>query len=589
VEEERVACRPVRPDITCGETITPQEPTASLPPHHSARLVWEVFTGGAAPWKTLEPVASSAQPASGQAMDSTRALTLDGIVEINLPPTMVQTSLGAVATPLFYVRCRLLGGAFDTPPIILDIAPNSVAAEQAVPVWHTFAIAAGVVPAGPVPQPAATQLATARLDMHVDATGMIQALTFFDPAPAPSRPDIAVLAYVAPVGGTPGQLTIELDLVGVGDGRPDQTALLPHAPLLVENLRLFTHAAGTWQEWERRDDLDASHRTDLHFVLDAMSGEIQFGTGERGRVPADGALILAAYRATQADRGNVGAGAVTRPASPTTSPRNTVLLAALQPTDRAQLSRVTINRAPARGGAATEDVIAAIGRVVETIYAHQRLLDLCAEMQCHSLDQVNGSRVRAIKAPTRAVNLLDIERMALDVPGTRVARARAWAALHPDYPCLDAAGVVTVVILPDMPVASPEPSQGLLDAVWRYLNRRRMLCTRLFVVGPRYLMVQVQARVRVRPGAKAARVRQDIVSALDRFLDPCTGGPDGLGWPFGRDVYRSEILKLLHDVPGMDHVLDLSLSAIDGEPQCGNLPLCPTWLVAHGTYQIDVG
>ena len=147
--------------------------------------------------------------------------------------------------------------------------------------------------------------------------------------------------------------------------------------------------------------------------------------------------------------------------------------------------------------------------------------------QCQTFDQLERQRVRALQAPTRAVNLLDIERLALDVPGTRVARVRAWAAVHPDYPCLQAPGVVTVVVVPDMPLARPEPSQGLLQAVKRFLDRRRIVGTRVEVVGPHYLEVSVRARVRTRPHTNTTRVQTQIHQALNAFLDPRSGGPDG--------------------------------------------------------------
>jgi hypothetical protein len=38
----------------------------------------------------------------------------------------------------------------------------------------------------------------------------------------------------------------------------------------------------------------------------------------------------------------------------------------------------------------------------------------------------------------------------------------------------------------------------------------------------------------------------------------------------------------------VDHVLELSLNAAGGEPQCGNIAVCPTWLVTPGAHQIDV-
>jgi hypothetical protein len=100
--------------------------------------------------------------------------------------------------------------------------------------------------------------------------------------------------------------------------------------------------------------------------------------------------------------------------------------------------------------------------------------------------------------------------------------------------------------------------------------------------------VSVDARVRARPYANVDDVKQRILDALYTFFDPRRGGPAGLGWPFGRDVYRSEVLQVLDGVPGVDHVIHLSLSADGGEPQCGNLTLCPTWLVTPLMFQIAV-
>jgi hypothetical protein len=79
-----------------------------------------------------------------------------------------------------------------------------------------------------------------------------------------------------------------------------------------------------------------------------------------------------------------------------------------------------------------------------------------------------------------------------------------------------------------------------------------------------------------------------VVAALNKFLDPLVGGPEGSGWPFGRDVYRSEIMRIIDEVPGVDYVASLELIGGDGQPQCGNVCLSPTWLVAAGTHQINV-
>ena len=42
--------------------------------------------------------------------------------------------------------------------------------------------------------------------------------------------------------------------------------------------------------------------------------------------------------------------------------------------------------------------------------------------------------------------------------------------------------------------------------------------------------------------------------ALYTFLNPFTGGVDGTGWPFGRDLYLSEVYGLLQRIPSVDYV-----------------------------------
>jgi hypothetical protein len=79
-----------------------------------------------------------------------------------------------------------------------------------------------------------------------------------------------------------------------------------------------------------------------------------------------------------------------------------------------------------------------------------------------------------------------------------------------------------------------------------------------------------------------------IVKALDDFFNPLTGGPEQTGWPFGRDVYRSEVLQVIDEVMGVDHVIELELSAEGCGPQCGNICLAPGWLVSAGEHVIEV-
>ena len=564
----------IEAEARAQHALLPQAPPVeSLLAHHSARTLWEIRVGGA--WVRLLPAGPA--PLAGTVKDDTRSFTLDGFVEIVAPAGLQPEVLGASAEPLFYLRCRLESGAPDRPPMLLDVAPNSVAAIQSVPVWQSFRIASGAALAGAPPQPGSTARLT--LAMGGDREREILSLSF----DATTGPDIPVYSYVPPAGDRAGEITLALALAGTGTGLPNQAVDLPCAPADTAGFGLYTLHSGAWRQWNLVADFDARGRADDVALLDPTEGRIVFGSGERGRPPEEGCLIFVTCRATLAQAGNVPAGTVLKPAA---SPRNKTLLAGIPEAARAQL--VAAGRQAAAGGAPAEDLASAAGRAVETLHAHERLLELAAGMKRDSLDQIDRARVRAVRPPTRATNLLDIERLALETPGARIARARAWPSLHPAWPCLHAPGVVTVVVVPDAPGPRPVPSQGLLNAVWRYLYPRRMLCTRLEVVGPRYLEVSVNATVELKAGAGAEGAEKRIRAALSQYLDPRTGGPGSMGWPFGRGVFRSEILQLLDNVPGVDHVVTLALEGNGNTSPCGDLLACPASLVAAGEHAIAV-
>ena len=132
------------------------------------------------------------------------------------------------------------------------------------------------------------------------------------------------------------------------------------------------------------------------------------------------------------------------------------------------------------------------------------------------------------------------------------------------------------------------PSEGLLQAVGAYLDRRRVVGTHVDVVGPGYTEIGVTARVRARVGADQTTVRNDVIAALRALFDPLSGGMDGDGWPFGRTVYRAEVLQAIDGVPGVDTVLSMTMSA-DGQPaQCGNVCIGPTQLITSGQHVVEV-
>ena len=114
----------------------------------------------------------------------------------------------------------------------------------------------------------------------------------------------------------------------------------------------------------------------------------------------------------------------------------------------------------------------------------------------------------------------------------------------------------------------PVPSLALRAAVARTLHSAGwggLPTRRLRVEPPTYVDVAVTVRLRV-PAALAAQVEQAATAALVELLHPTDGGPDGRGWPFGRRLWESDVLRALDGVDGIDRVDGVELTRLDGRP-----------------------
>jgi predicted phage baseplate assembly protein len=378
---------------------------------------------------------------------------------------------------------------------------------------------------------------------------------------ASTDPQFRLLSFQAPIAGVPGSLCWEAELLGFGDSLANQQFALPNPPVKASSVQIYTLENGKWHAWELRRDFYASTRKDFHVVLNATTGTVFFGNGEKGRVAPANCEVFATNLLTRAQSSNLPSGSINQLAG---SPHNRAVLydPAAMPDGWTKLKnelQSVINPLAAWGGAAAE-----------------------------TIDQAAGEADQLVESSGRAVTLADYEQLAANTPGTRVARVTAIANMHPDFPCYSAPGMVTVIVLPYLPQGSPVPTPGLLAAVSAYLRPRRVIGTRVEVVGPTYLEVAVQATVQSITGTNRMNLQQAIVTALNTFLDPLVGGPDGTGWPFGRDVFRSEIMKVIDAGAGVDYITSLALLADGGQPQCGNVCLGATWLIQAGTHQITV-
>jgi hypothetical protein len=287
-----------------------------------------------------------------------------------------------------------------------------------------------------------------------------------------------------------------------------------------------------WVRWHQVPDFYSSGPRDRHYVLDHLAGRIYFGDGQHGMIPPQGRnnVRAALYRTGGGPRGNRGARTITQ------------LKAALPYIDGVS------NYEAASGGAEAE-----------------------------SLESVKERGPKALRHRDRAVTVQDFEDLAY-AAAPNVARARALAAHDTNN-----AGQIGIILVPQSTEAQPIPSLELINRVEQYLLARAAPTVRLWLAGPEW--VRVTATVDIVPVSFEAvdALLREVRTALQRFLHPLTGGPDGSGWDFGRRPHRSDLFALLESIAGVDYVRHL---AVQEEPPAPEWP--DRFLVFSGDHVITV-
>ena len=349
------------------------------------------------------------------------------------------------------------------------------------------------------------------------------------------------------IGGTVSAshcLRMAGELLGRSNGTPGQKFALHNSPVLPrqegETLEVETEKEGVFEAWREVSDFSESAPSDLHFTLDSVTGEIQFGplirqpSGQElqyGRVPAMGRrLRFTGYRWGGGVVGNVG--------------KNTIR------TLKSSLPYVAtvVNFAAATGGTDAETLESAMMRAP-----------------------------RILRNQTRAVTADDFEYLAVEA-SEDVARAKCLASGKGSDSQAVPPGVVRLLLVPrvddlegPIPRAQLELLNSVRSTVQDYLDERRLLAMRVEIAPPEYQPVAVDAQVRVKPGVDFDRVIANVKRRLYQYINPVWGGPRGQGWPFGRGLFASEIYSVIQSVPDVDYVETAQLFAVDWENGQRNL------------------
>jgi len=341
------------------------------------------------------------------------------------------------------------------------------------------------------------------------------------------------------------RIAVVNELLGEGDGRPDQLFKLARAGVVAGSVRLDVVQGGQSQRWQAIDDLMAAGpevravdsrrapgqvwqdpRPSEVFVVDAEAGTLRFGDGLRGRRPPLGARLVAHYDTCDGARGNVPAHAIA--SGPALPP-------GVKPD----------NPLPTWGGADAESAATGEKRVTGFIRHRDRL-----------------------------VTADDFAEIARRAPGVDLARVEVLAAYHPDLGFSepgDAPGVVTLMLVPrndPRDPAAPAPDRAMLDALCRHLDPRRLVTTELVLRGPEYVPIWISVAITVKGGFAVPDVRERVKQRITAYLAPAReaglagDSQPGLenGWPLRKAVNRLELVTEISREAGVLRVDDLQLA-----------------------------
>jgi predicted phage baseplate assembly protein len=322
--------------------------------------------------------------------------------------------------------------------------------------------------------------------------------------------------------------------LGRGSGIPGETFSVRNVPVLPrqsDECILVQESGDTWTRWSEVDSFRDSGPEDRHYTLDGRDGTVTFGPSFRqpdgtelayGLTPPRGAAIrMSRYRYGGGLSGNVG----------------THTLSVL----KSSIPYVgsVLNIVPAAGG-----------------------------LDAESLDAAKFRTPMALRSQDRAVTAQDYEFLAREA-SRRVARARCIQARGGLGGSTVPPGTVELLVVPTVPIdqertlQSLQPDPELLDEIKQYLDERRMLGTHLAVDGPAYVGVSVEATIVVQRNASPERVRSEVATRIREYLDPLIGGPEATGWPFGRDLYLSEMQSVVQSISGVEYAQDVTLYQVD--------------------------
>lgn len=301
-----------------------------------------------------------------------------------------------------------------------------------------------------------------------------------------------------------------------------------------------------WVRWEEVSDFSSSDGRSRHYLLDQTLGKIRFGDGMRGMIPPLGMNnIKASYRTGSGEAGNLEAFSAMK------------LYSALKHVD------AVYNPAASEGGARTESLEELVERAPVTFKHRCRAV---SEEDVIYLTKEASRKIGKVKVLSGS-----------DEEGNRVP------------------GLMTVLIVPDLPDPKPVSTPEILQIVEAHLKERTSNIGKLKVAGPIYYQVNVSAELVTTDLEAVSEMENQVKRKIEDFLHPLKGGKKGEGWDFGHIPSTSDFYSLLSNLSGVSYIkdLDITFKTEDGTPKnppgpSGRCTLPESTLPCNGKHEINL-
>jgi hypothetical protein len=331
--------------------------------------------------------------------------------------------------------------------------------------------------------------------------------------------------------------SIRQEILGSSLGDPDQRYFLSQTPALPESVELRVREAvseeerevleaatddgtaiatyadlpGQWVRWERVDSFLGKDGDARVYRLDPATGEVRFGNGRQGRIPLVG---RDAIRAIQYQSGG------------------------------------------GRSGNVPDFTIAGLKSSLESVEQVANPIAAAGGVDAPSVDALIATAPARLRHSQQALTAPDFEALAL-AWSPDIVRARCRVPPAPGQP-------ITVVIALRTGARCPQPSLVEREALARHLRAQAwggLAEGAIRVAGPTYTRLSVQVEILAESSRAASAVENAARERLKALLHPLDGGPDGTGWPFGRRLWESDVLRAVADIPSLDRVGQVTIAA----------------------------